>query len=345
MATFTSFGSAFNESENRLAAAKAAAIQRVVNDTDFGISGGRRGPGGVSTIPGSGPGSLTSGNDILSSFLRFTSGVEDASGQLIGGGGVGGGGRPGGAGSRIPGVGAGIFGVEGAGGLSGPSRLLQSSGDVSRRFQTGGGGGPGGAGPGGEGDRAQISRTREDLQPVLEGLLAQLVESGGTPQSQQNSATRMAAAQELLNTIQQLTPANAEARSIAAVDLVVQRALEEALPQLQAAGESAGTSQNALQALSINDLATRTAGTTAAVILDAIANFATVQAQAGGALQGITEQDPVSRELLALLTETPTERTNLQASGTIDLLAALGLTPENLIEGGGGGGGNTFITG
>lgn len=334
MATFTSFGSAFNESENRLAAAKAAAISRVVADTGFG-SGGALGPGAVS--PG---GNLGAQNDVLASFLRFTAGVEGAGGSnLVGGA------RPGGAGSRIPGVGAGIFGVEGPGGLSGPSALLQSSGDVSRRFQTGGGGGPGGAGGGADGDRAQISRTREDIQPILEGLLAQLVESGGTPQSQQNSATRMAAAQELLNTIQQLTPANAEARSIAAVDLVVQRALEAALPQLQAAGESAGTSQNALQALSINDLATRTAGTTAAVILDAIANFATVQAQAGGALQGITEQDPVSRELLALLTETPTERTNLQASGSIDLLAALGLTPENIIEGGGGGGSPTFVTG
>ncbi len=334
MATFTSFGSAFNESENRLAAAKAAAISRVVADTGFG-SGGALGPGAVS--PG---GNLGAQNDVLASFLRFTAGVEGAGGSnLVGGA------RPGGAGGRIPGVGAGIFGVEGPGGLSGPSALLQSSGDVSRRFQTGGGGGPGGAGGGADGDRAQISRTREDIQPILEGLLAQLVESGGTPQSQQNSATRMAAAQELLNTIQQLTPANAEARSIAAVDLVVQRALEAALPQLQAAGESAGTSQNALQALSINDLATRTAGTTAAVILDAIANFATVQAQAGGALQGITEQDPVSRELLALLTETPTERTNLQASGSIDLLAALGLTPENIIEGGGGGGSPTFVTG
>ena len=341
MATFTTFGSAFNDSENRLAAAKAAAIQRVVADTGFG-SGGALGPGGVSIIPSTGAGSLAAGNETLASFLRFTSGVENAAGQPI----IGGtGGRTGGGGGGIPGVGAGIFGVEGPGGTSGPSRLLQSSGSVSRRFQTGGGDGGGGAGGGADGDRAQISRTREDLQPILEGLLAQLVESGGTPQSQQNSATRMAAAAELLNTIQQLTPANAEARSIAAVDLVVQRALEQALPQLQAAGESAGTSQNALQALSINDLATRTAGTTAAVILDAIANFATVQAQAGGALQGITEQDPVSRELLALLTETPTERTNLQASGNIDLLAALGLTPENLIEGGGGGGSPTFVTG
>ncbi len=333
MATFTSFGSAFNESENRLAAAKAAAIERVVADTGFNVAAPRGGIQGV-------PQRVGGQNAVLADFLQFTAGVRDAQGNIIGSTGVGGGGRPGGGGSRIPGVGAGIFGVEGPGGQSGPSRLLQSSGTVSRQFQTGGGGGPGG--PGGEGERAQVTRTREDIQPILEGLLAQLVESGGTPQSQQNSATRQAAAAELLATVQQLSPQNAEARAIAAVDLVVQRALEGALPQLQAAGESAGTSTNALQALSINDLATRTAGTTAAAILGAITDFATAQAQAGGTLQGITEQDPVSRELLALLTETPTERETLQGSGTLDLLAALGLTPENLISPQGG---TQFITG
>lgn len=333
MATFTSFGSAFNESENRLAAAKAAAIQRVVADTGFNVNVPRGSIGGVPATSG-----VSGQNKVLADFLQFTAGVTDVQGNIIGG--TGGGGRPGGGGGGIPGVGAGIFGVEGPGGSSGPSRLLQSSGDVSRRFQTGGGGGPGGAG--GEGDRAQVTRTREDIQPILEGLLAQLVESGGTPQSQQNSATRQAAAAELLATVQQLSPQNAEARAIAAVDLVVQRALEGALPQLQAAGESAGTSTNALQALSINDLATRTAGTTAAAILGAITDFATAQAQAGGTLQGITEQDPVSRELLALLTETPTERETLQGSGTLDLLAALGLTPENLISPQGG---TQFITG
>ena len=336
MATFTSFGSAFNESENRLAAAKAAAIQRVVADTGFNVAAPRGGIQGVPTTSG-----VSGQNKVLADFLQFTAGVRDAQGNIIAPTGVGGGGRTGGGGSNIPGVGAGIFGVEGPGGLSGPSRLLQSSGTVSRQFQTGGGGG-GGPGGGGGGDRAQVTRTREDIQPILEGLLAQLVESGGTPQSQQNSATRQAAAAELLATVQQLSPQNAEARAIAAVDLVVQRALEGALPQLQAAGESAGTSTNALQALSINDLATRTAGTTAAAILGAITDFATAQAQAGGTLQGITEQDPVSRELLALLTETPTERETLQGSGTLDLLAALGLTPENIIQGGGG---PSFVTG
>lgn len=327
MATFTSFGDAFVQSENRLAAAKRAAIQRVVADTGVGAFGGNLGAGDVS-----GGRNVSGQNAVLADFLQFTGGVRDISGNVIGSTGVGGGGtrRTGGGGGRIPGVGAGIFGVEGPGGLSGPSRLLQSSGDVSRRFQTGGGGEGGGGG--GEGDRAQVTRSRSDIQPVLENLLAQLVESGGTPQSQQNSATRQAAATDLLNTIQQLSPQNAEARAIAAVDLVVQRALEGALPQLQAASESAGTSTNALQALSINDLATRTAGTTAAAILGAITDFAQAQAQAGGALQGITEQDPVSRELIELITGTPTERETVQGSGSIDLLAALGLTPENLIS-------------
>ncbi len=333
MATFTSFGSAFNESENRLAAAKRAAIQRVVADTGISQFGGNLGAGDVS-----GGQNVSGQNTILADFLQFTGGVRDAQGNIIGSTGVGGGGRPGGGGGFVA---PNIVGTPSSPGLSGPSRLLQSSGTVSRQFQTGGGDGGGGRLGDGDGS-AQVSRSRTDIQPVLENLLAQLVESGGTPQSQQNSATRMAAATDLLNTIQQLSPQNAEARAIAAVDLVVQRALEEALPQLQAAGESAGTSTNALQALSINDLATRTAGTTAAAILGAITNFAQAQAQAGGALQGITEQDPVSAELIALLTQTPQERESVQGTGDIDLLAALGLTPENLISPQAG---TQFITG
>ncbi len=325
MATFTSFGDAFVQSENRLAAAKAAAIDRVLRDTDFRAGGGTLGPGDVSFVPGA---SIGQQNQILSEFLQFTGGAVDAFGNPIGA--IGSAARRGSAAANIPGVGAGTFGVEGPGGLSGPSRLLQQSGQISRPFLTGGGGGRAGAGPG---ETAQVTRTVQDIQPVLEGLLAQLVEEGGTPQAQQNSATRAAAAAELLQTVQALTPAQAEARATAAVDLVVQRALEEALPQLQAAGEAAGTSTNALQALAINDLATRTAGTTAAAILEAIGNFAAGQAQAGQTLQQITEIDPVSRELLALLTDVPTQRETVQASGSIDLLSALGLTPENIISG------------
>jgi len=312
MAQFFPFGSAFNESANRLNAARAASIGRVVADTGFSTGGV-----GVSNQPG---GSVSSSNiakqnEVLSDFLKFTAGLDAprGTGQVRGGGSsfvapnIAGGG----ASSRVN--------------VSAPSRLLQSSGQVSRRFSTGAIPGSPAAGGGGAGDVVQASQSRTDIQPILEDLLAQLVEGGGTPQSQQNSATRQAAAAALLSTVQQLTPANAEARAVAAVDLVVQRALEGALPQLQAAGESAGTSTNALQALAINDLATRTAGTTAAVILESIANFAAAQAQAGGALQGITEQDPVSRELLTLITGTPTERTVTSGTGPPNLLEALGI--------------------
>lgn len=310
MAQFFPFGSAFNESQNRLNASRAAAIGRVVADTGFG-GGGALGPGNVSSA------NVAQQNEVLSDFLQFTAGLD----------------RPGSAGGtgQVRGGGSNFVGPNIAGGgqssrvnVSAPSRLLQSSGSLSRKFNTGFAG-PGGGGGGGGGDTIQASQARTDIQPVLEDLLAQLVEGGGTPQAQQNSATRQAAAASLLATVQQLTPANAEARATAAVDLVVQRALEASLPQLQAAGESAGTSTNALQALAINDLATRTAGTTAAVILESISNFAAAQAQGGQALQGLTEQDPVSRELLTLITGTPTERTSTSGTGPPNILEALGI--------------------
>ena len=317
MAQFFPFGSAFNESANRLNASRAASIGRVVSDTGFSGAAGRDlATGSIEGVPSAG--NIAKQNEILSDFLKFTAGLDAPRG-----------------GGRVPGGGSNFVGPNIAGGGGGfdsrvnvapASRLLQSSGTVSRQFSTGAVPGSRAAGGGGGGgDVVQASQSRTDIQPILEDLLAQLVEGGGTPQSQQNSATRQAAAASLLATVQQLTPANAEARAVAAVDLVVQRALEGALPQLQAAGESAGTSTNALQALAINDLATRTAGTTAAVILESIANFAAAQAQAGGALQGVTEQDPVSRELLTLITGTPTERTVTSGTGPPNLLEALGI--------------------
>lgn len=313
MAQFFPFGSAFNESQNRLNASRAAAIGRVVSDTGFNVGSNIGAPGTSGSA-----GSITKQNEILSDFLQFTAALDTGgsagrTGQVAGGG----------SGFVAPNIAG--SGIDSRVNVSAPSRLLQSSGTLSRQFQTGAIAGSPAAGGGGGGDTVQASQATTDIQPVLEDLLAQLVEGGGTPQAQQNSATRQAAAASLLATVQQLTPANAEARAVAAVDLVVQRALEAALPQLQAAGESAGTSTNALQALAINDLATRTAGTTAAVILESISNFAAAQAQSGQALQGITEQDPVSRELLTLITGTPTERESVSGTGPPNILEALGI--------------------
>jgi hypothetical protein len=266
---------------------------------------------------------------------------------LGGTGGVDRGGQTVGRGSPIPGVGAGIFGVEGPMQRSGPSALLQSSGSVSRRFLTSGpdaggrgGGGRLGGGGGAEGDFVQVSASRSDIQEQLDPLLSQIVAQGGTDQARAASAARSTATDTLLQTLGQLTPAAAEARAQGAIDAVVRRSLESALPAIQGAAEAAGTSQDALQALQINDLAARTGEAAASVLLSAITDFATTQAQVGGVVEDLSARDPVSDELINLLTQTPSETQNRafqgnlglfdEGSETAALLASLGITPESI---------------
>ena len=119
----------------------------------------------------------------------------------------------------------------------------------------------------------------------------------------------------MLATLQELTPQAAEARAQGAVDQVVRRALETALPQIQGAAEAAGTSQDALQALQINDLAARTGEAAATVLLSAITDFATSQAQVGSVVEDLSARDPVSTELISLLTSTPSETQNKSFQG------------------------------
>lgn len=241
--------------------------------------------------------------------------------------------RGGTGGGGIPGVGAGIFGVEGAGGLSGPSSLLQSRGTISRRFDTSGFdragnvvGGRGGVGAGDTGTK--VSLQTSDIQGQLDALLTQITEAGGTPQSQAASGKRAAATDALLNTVQTLTPAAAQAQSQGLVDNITRSILDEVLPQLQAAGEGAGASRSALDQLQLNDVATRIAEKSATVVINAITGFAGAQAGAGQVVERLTASDPISNELISLITGTPSEST--QASGSVDILNQLGLLPKNL---------------
>lgn len=284
-------------------------------------------------------GTKASAEDILfmlrSPQLGGTGGVDRSKGQTVGG---------------IPGAGAGTFGVEGPMTRSGPSALLASRGSVSRQFLTGGpgvggsgGGGGSQLGGGGGGDPSQhvsVTRNESDIQDQLEPLLSEIIASGGTDQARAASASRAAATDTLMATLQELTPQAAEARAQGAIDAVVRRSLEAGLPAIQGAAEAAGTSQDALQALQINDLAARTGEAAAVVLLSAITDFATSQAQVGGVVEDLSARDPVSDELISLLTSTPSETQNRtfqgnlglfdEGSETAALLASLGITPENI---------------
>lgn len=238
-------------------------------------------------------------------------------------------------GGNIPGVGVGIEPSSIAERFPGFRSQVGQSGQITGRFDTSGvdrrGVSTVSRAGGGTRDESQFVQTsRSDIQPQLEPILSRILESGGTAQARQASQQRQAASAAILASLQQLTPAAAEARAAGAVDAIVRRSLDEALPQLQAAGEGAGASRDALSALQINDIAARTAESAALVIIDAITQFAQAQAQLGSVQDQLTETDPVSRELIQLITGTPTEQRS--GSGSLDVLTELGIVGEEELQ-------------
>ncbi len=182
---------------------------------------------------------------------------------------------------------------------------------------------------GGGGDASQnINISSGDIQPQLEDLLTSIVEAGGTPEARAASGERASATQALNQTVQDLSAANATALAQGVVDDVIRRTLDELLPQLQASGEGAGTSRSALDSLQLNDIAARTAEKAATATIEAITGLTGVQASAGAVVERLTASDPISSQLVELITGTPKETT--QATGGVGILNALGLLPQDL---------------
>jgi hypothetical protein len=128
--------------------------------------------------------------------------------------------------------------------------------------------------------------------------------------------------------VQDLSVANNTALAQGVVQDVIRQTLDEVLPQLQASSEGAGASRSALDQLQLNDIAARTAEKAATATVEAITGLSGVQASAGAVVDRLTASDPISDELLRLITGTPTESTSSQ--GSVDILNALGLLPQNL---------------
>lgn len=261
-------------------------------------------------------------------FLGFTRGVINASNRTAG--------QPGGRGSgQVVGAGADFDILPQTTSARGRSMVGQS-GQITGSFNTtgisrtsqralrsqGGGGGQGGS--------DFVSSSQSDIQPQLDPILSRILEEGGTAQARQASAQRQTATAAILASLTQLTPQAAEARASGAVDAIIRRSLDEALPQLQAAQEGAGASRDALSALQLNDIAARTAETASTVVIDAITQFAQAQAQLGSVAEQITETDPVSRELISLITSTPVQSRSGQ--GNLSALSELGIIDDEQLQ-------------
>jgi len=211
-------------------------------------------------------------------------------------------------------------GVSGTVTRFGTDPRLAARGAFQNAVRPGGGGGGGGDGSG------NIQASREGLQPSRQQALDEILASGGGAEAQVASGQRTSATSILLNTLASLSPGAAQSAAAGAVDSIIRRTLDEALPQLQAAGEGAGASRSALDQLQLNDIAARTGEAAANVILTSIVNFANAQAAIGSTTEALTRTDPITDQITRLITATPTER--VSAQGELESLAALGLLPE-----------------
>ena len=136
---------------------------------------------------------------------------------------------------------------------------------------------------------------------ALDSLLAQLA-AGGTPEQR-------AIQEDILRTMQRIKVQQVEFSKDAAfrdadnaMALQLQRAMETALPSVLLAGESAGTSGDALSALLTQDLATRAAGESAQLGLGAAVDYGNISANLSQTLAGLANrEDPAVQALIAAL--------------------------------------------
>lgn len=187
---------------------------------------------------------------------------------------------------------------------------------------------PGATRTGGATGSVNVQQSSSDIQPQLEELLSQIIASGGTPEAKAGQAKRTQATQALGQTVQDLSVANATALAQGLVDDVIRTTLDQLIPQLQASGEGAGASRSALDSLQLNDIAARTAEKAATATVQAITGLTGVQASAGAVVERLTASDPISEQLISLITRTPQESKSSQ--GSVDILNALGLLPKDL---------------
>ncbi len=212
-------------------------------------------------------------------------------------------------------------GVSGTVTRFGTDPRLAARGSFQNAVRPGGGGGGGGGEGGGN-----IQASRSGLDPSRQQALDEILAAGGGAEAQVASGQRTSATSILLNTLASLSPGAAQSAAAGAVDSIIRRTLDEALPQLQAAGEGAGASRSALDQLQLNDIAARTGEAAANVILESIVNFAQAQAAIGATTEALTRTDPITDQITRLITATPPER--VSAQGELESLAALGLLPE-----------------
>src|SRR5574337_153288 len=147
----------------------------------------------------------------------------------------------------------------------------------------------------------QTNMTPEQLA-ALNGLISQLL-GGGTPAQAQDRAARL---QEIQN-VQALRGGYSKEQAFAdaqgAMNQQLRASLEKLLPSIVRAAEGAGTSQNSMRALMLQEAAQQAADSAAGLGLKAAVDYGGLSGNFSQVLEKLTQvqQDPVTQALLEAL--------------------------------------------
>lgn len=152
----------------------------------------------------------------------------------------------------------------------------------------------------------QFNQNTTNMTPealaALNGLLQQLL-GGGTQAQAVDRANRLAEIQSVQALRGNYTKDAAFADAQGAMAQQMRAVLEKLLPNIVRAAEGAGTSQNSMRALLLQDAATKAAESSGALGLKAAVDYGGLSGNYSQVLEGLTkaQQDPVMEALLQAL--------------------------------------------
>lgn len=177
---------------------------------------------------------------------------------------------------------------------------------------------------------------------ALEALIAQML-GGGTQTQANETAQRLAEINNVRNSRDAYSKSAAFADAQGAMAQAMRRALESTLPNITRAAEGAGTSQNSMRALMLQDATNRAAESSSSLGLQAAVNYGNIGASLSNILEALTRpQDTVTKDLLAALgiakgatesgtsTMDTTSTTNSSANTTSNTSEVKGIDYTNL---------------
>lgn len=161
---------------------------------------------------------------------------------------------------------------------------------------------------------SSFNTTTSPVLANIQALIAQLT-GQGTPEIQQQRATRNEEVQSVRNQRQQYTKDQAEADAQMAVEATQRRSLEQLLPSINNAARGSGTSQSSMRALLLQDAAQRAADSAALLKTQTVKDYGSISASLNNTLEALTRVDAPQTDALLKALQLGNQAQNTTSSG------------------------------